>query len=99
MFTGERIILSSRLGPTPGLRVGPAREGGGASGGRTPTCCAPTTTRRPSRPLLDALGVTYAVDLEPFPVFYNLSRRVPVEEVAGFREGAVPSEEADRPEP
>ena len=48
---------------------------------------------------LDALGVTYALDLEPFPVFYNLSRRVPVEEVAGFREGAVPSEESDRPEP
>ena len=37
--------------------------------------------------LLDALGVTYELDVDPVPIFYRLSRRVAVEEVAGFRGG------------
>jgi hypothetical protein len=41
---------------------------------------------------LQRLGVTYALDTDPVPVFYRLSRRVPVEEVAGFRGGEVATE-------
>jgi hypothetical protein len=31
--------------------------------------------------------VAYRVDLDPVPVFYGFSRRVRLEEVAGFRGG------------
>jgi hypothetical protein len=34
---------------------------------------------------LDALGVTYTLEREPVVVFYDLSRRVRLEEVADFR--------------
>jgi hypothetical protein len=97
MFTGERIILSSRLGPTPAYESDLHAR---AVAERGPDAYVLRADDDPKAfaAALDALGVTYAVELEPFPVFYRLSRRVAVEEVAGFREGAAAPEE-DAPEP
>jgi len=84
MFTRERILLSSRLGPTPAYepeeqtaRV--AREG--------PDAYVLRPDDDPARfeEVLKGLGVTYKVDLDPIPVFYGFSRPVRVEEVHGFR--------------
>ena len=35
--------------------------------------------------VLRSLGVSYKLDIDPFPIFYGFSRRVGLEEVAGFR--------------
>jgi hypothetical protein len=84
MFTRERILLSSRLGPTPAYepeeqtaRV--EREG--------PDAYVLRPDDDPDRfaAVLRGLGVEYRVDLDPVPVFYGFSRRVRVEEVSGFR--------------
>jgi hypothetical protein len=89
MFTRERVLLSSRLGPTPAYepeeqtaRV--AREGPDAY------VLRPDDDPRLFAAALDALGVTYRVDLDPVPVFYGFSRRVRVEEVHGFRGDTPP---------
>jgi hypothetical protein len=97
MFTGERIILSSRLGPTPAYESD-LHARAVAERGPDAYVLRADDDPRAFAAVLEALGVTYSVDLEPFPVFYGLSRRVPVEEVAGFREGPPP-EETDTPEP
>ena len=89
MFTRERILLSSRLGPTPAYepeeqtaRV--EREGPDAY------VLRPDDDPEKFAAVLRGLGVTYKVDLDPIPVFYDFSRRVRVEEVHGFRgEGAA----------
>jgi hypothetical protein len=94
MFTRGRILLSSRLGPTPayepddyGARV--AREG--------PDAYVLRPDDDPARfaAVLGTLGVGYRLDLEPVPVFYGFSRRVRVEEVSGFRGGTEPGAAAD----
>ena len=93
MFTRERILLSSRLGPTPAYepeehtaRV--AREGPDAY------VLRPDDDPERFAAVLRALGVTYRLDLDPVPVFYGFSRRVRVEEVSGFRgEAGPPAEE------
>jgi hypothetical protein len=97
MFTGERIILSSRLGPTPAYE---SEFHARAVAERGPDAYVLRADDDPKAfaAVLDALGVRYSVELEPFPVFYGLSRRVAVEEVAGFREGPAAPEE-DAPEP
>ncbi|HUG52604.1 MAG TPA: hypothetical protein VMR21_03350, partial [Vicinamibacteria bacterium] len=84
MFTRERIVLSSRLGPTPAYeperharRV--AREGADAY------VLRPNDDPERFASVLRALGVSYRVDYDPVPVFYGFSRPVRVEEVAGFR--------------
>jgi hypothetical protein len=95
MFTRGRILLSSRLGPTPAYepedftaRV--EREGPDAY------VLRPDDDPERFAAALRALGVAYHVDLDPLPVFYGFSRRVRVEEVSGFRgdggPGAVPEE-------
>lgn len=96
MFTRERIVLSSRLGPTPAyepeeLTARVARDG--------PDAYVLRPDDDPDRfaAVLKALGVGYRVDLDPVPVFYAFSRRVRVEEVHGFRgetaAGRAPEEE------
>jgi hypothetical protein len=84
MFSRERVLLSSRLGPTPAYepddhaeRV--AREGPDAY------VLRPDDDPERFAAALRALGVSYRVDPDPVPVFYGFSRRVRVEEVSGFR--------------
>ncbi|MHC4481158.1 MAG: hypothetical protein ACYS1C_09370 [Planctomycetota bacterium] len=95
MFTGERIVLSPRLGPTPNFesriharivdRAGP--DSLILRGRESPESLA----RR-----LRALGVTYRLDTELVPVFYDFSRRLRFQEVAGFRQGAEPNRKRRR---
>jgi hypothetical protein len=94
MFTRERILLSSRLGPTPAYepeeqtaRV--AREGPDAY------VLRPDDDPAQFEAVLKGLGVTYQVDLDPIPVFYGFSRRVRVEEVHGFRGDTPPRPSPD----
>jgi hypothetical protein len=96
MFTRERILLSSRLGPTPAyepeeLTERVAREGPDAY------VLRPDDDPAAFAAVLKSLSVGYKVDLDPVPVFYGFSRRVRVEEVHGFRgdtpPGPVPEEQ------
>lgn len=95
MFTAERITVSARLGPTPAYhsdrqdeRV--AREGPDAyvlPRGDDPAAFAAA---------LRAIGVACRYEAEPFPTFWDCSRRVRLEEVIGFRgeiTGPAPDEE------
>ena len=89
MFTRERILLSSRLGPTPAyepdeLTTRVAREGPDAY------VLRPDDDPALFEAVLKGLGVTYQVDLDPIPVFYGFSRRVRVAEVHGFRGDTPP---------
>ena len=89
MFTGERIVLSPRLGPTPAY-LSDAQEETVARLGADAFVLRADDDPKAFAALLDSLGVTYQLDLDPVPVFYRLSRRVAIEEVAGFRsEGPV----------
>jgi len=93
MFTAERITLSALLGPTPAYnsdrqdeRV--AREGPDAY------VLAPGDDTEAFRAALARLGVTCRYEPQPFPTFWNCSRRVRLEEVDGFR-GAASGEVED----
>jgi hypothetical protein len=84
MFTGERIVFSSRLGPTASYESERhtqkvAREG--------PDAYVLRADDDPERfaAVLRSLGVSYKLDVDPFPIFYGFSRRVRLDEVAGFR--------------
>ena len=84
MFTGERIVLSPRLGPTPAY-LSDRQEEMVARLGPDAYVLRADDDPKVFAALLDSLGVTYQLDLDPVPVFYRLSRRVAIEEVAGFR--------------
>jgi len=84
MFTAERILLSSRLGPTPAYeserhtrRV--EEEGPDAF------VLRPQDDPDAFAALLASRGVSFRFERDPVPVFYALSRRVRIEELAGFR--------------
>jgi hypothetical protein len=84
MFTGERIVFSSRLGPTASYESDRhtqkvAREGPDAY------VLRPDDDPEQFAAVLRSLGVSYKLDIDPVPIFYDLSRRVRLEEVAGFR--------------
>jgi hypothetical protein len=93
MFTSERILLSSALGPTPAYeseahasRV--AREGPDA------LVLRPQDDPAPLAAWLTANGIGFHLDREPVPTFYRLSRPVPVEEVRGLvKEGTATADE------
>jgi hypothetical protein len=93
MFTAERITLSARLGPTPAYNSGRqdervAREGPDAY------VLAPGDDAEAFRAALARLGVTCRYDPQPFPTFWQCSRRVRLEEVDGFRgEASVGAED------
>ena len=89
MFTAERIVLSPAPGAHARLRVGGPRAPRRGSRVRTPTCCLRRTTRSASRPLCAPWGSPIRVETKPVTVFYDLSRRVRLDEVAAFR-GAGP---------
>ncbi|HEY2943515.1 MAG TPA: hypothetical protein VGN09_13865 [Vicinamibacteria bacterium] len=84
MFTAERIVFSSRLGPTASYESDRhtqkvAREG--------PDAYVLRADDDPEQfaAVLRSLGVSYRLDIDPVPIFYGFSRRVRLEEVAGFR--------------
>jgi hypothetical protein len=84
MFSRERIVFSSRLGPTPSYESDRhtqkvAREGPDAY------VLRPDDDPEQFAAVLRSLGVSYQVDIDPVPIFYRFSRRVRLEEVAGFR--------------
>ncbi len=87
LFTAERIVLSPALGPTPAyeseLHARRVRDQG-------PDAYVLLASDDPRlfAAILDGLGVTYRLDLDPVPIFHALSRRVALEEVAGFRAGS-----------
>jgi len=93
MFTGERIVFSSRLGPTASYESDRhtqkvAREGPDAY------VLRPDDDPEQFAAVLRSLGVSYKLDIDPVPIFYGFSRRVRLEEVAGFR-----GEEEPEPSP
>ena len=92
MFTGERIVLSPRLGPTPAY-LSDRQEQRVARLGPDAYVLRADDDPKAFAALLDSLGVAYQLDPHPFPVFYGFSRRVAIEEVAGFR-GEGPAAEA-----
>jgi len=84
MFTAERIVFSSRLGPTASYESDRhtqkvAREGPDAY------VLRPDDDPEQFAAMLRSLGVSYTLDIDPVPIFYRFSRRVRLEEVAGFR--------------
>jgi len=84
MFTAERIVISSRLGPTPNYESTiharmVDQEGPNAF------ILHPRDDVEGLAARLTEIGVSYRLEREPVPVFYALSRRVRFSEVAGFR--------------
>jgi hypothetical protein len=84
MFTAERIVLSSRLGPTPAYESEIQARRVEAQG---PDAYVLLPEDDPERfaGVLQSLGVGYELDTNPVPVFYGFSRRVRLDEVAAFR--------------
>jgi hypothetical protein len=90
MFTRGRILLSSRLGPTPAYEP-EAYTARVERDGPDAYVLRPDDDPERFAAALRGLGVAYHVDLDPVPVFYGFSRRVKVEEVSGFRGDAEPA--------
>ena len=84
MFTSERIVLSPRLGPTPAYESELHAQRVDQDGPDA-YVLLPEDDPELFAALLRSLGVDYRRDLDPVPVFYGFSRRVRLEEVAGFR--------------
>jgi hypothetical protein len=96
MFTSERILLSPALGPTPAYESeAHAREV--AERGPDAYLLPPEDDPEQFASTLRDLGVGFRMETKPVTVFYSFSRRVRLEEVAGFRgqarEAAPPPEE------
>jgi len=88
MFTGERIVLSPRLGPTPAY-TSEWQEAEVRRRGRPAFLLRPRDDADAFAAVLQTLGVSYHLDREPVPVFRDLSRDVTVEEVlAAWGRGA-----------
>jgi hypothetical protein len=91
MFTGERIVLSSRLGPTPAYESERHRrlvEGAGPDA----YVLRPEDDVEAFAAGLRALGVSFRLDREPVPVFHAFSRPVPLREVIGALAGPAAGE-------
>jgi hypothetical protein len=95
MFTSERILLSPRLDPLPSFEPErhKARVDGRAADAYVLT---PEDDWRAFAARLQALGVSYKLDLHPVPVFYGFSRRVRLEELAEWSTEPA-SEQAQEP--
>jgi dolichyl-phosphate-mannose-protein mannosyltransferase len=92
MFTSERVLLSSALGPTPAYESD-AHAARVRSQGPDAFVLRPQDDPQPLADWLTAQGVTYQLAREPVPIFWALSRRVPVEEARAFVGG--PAGETD----
>jgi len=84
MFTAERILLSPRLGPTPAYES-EVQEQRVIREGPDAFVLRPDDDAQAFGETLTRLGVSFRFAPTPVPVFYQLSKRVPVEEVRGFR--------------
>ena len=84
MFTAERIVLSPALGPTPAYES-EAQARRVAEDGPDAYVLPPEDDPERFAAVLRGLGVTFQMETNPVTVFYGLSRRVRLEEVAGFR--------------
>jgi hypothetical protein len=94
MFSGERIVLSPRLGPTPAY-LSAQQEARVVRHGPDAYVLRADDDPRAFAAVLDSLGVTYQLDVDPVPIFHRLSRRVAIEEVAGFRGGEAAGEASE----
>lgn len=94
MFTGERILLSPRLGPTPAY-YSPSQEARVESSGPDAFVLRPRDDARQFEDALARLGVGYELATDPVPVFHRLTRRPRIEEVLA----AWGREAAQDPEP
>jgi len=88
MFTSERIVLSPALGPTPAYES-EAHARHVAEQGPDAYLLPPEDDPERFASLLRGKGVGFRTETKPVTVFYGFSRRVGLEEVAGFR-GAAP---------
>ena len=84
MFTSERILLSPALGPTPAYEA-EAQARRVAAAGPDAYVLPPGDDPQLFAAVLRSRGVEYQMATKPVTVFYGFSRRVPLEEVAGFR--------------
>ena len=84
MFTSERIVLSPALGPTPAYESD-AQARRVAEDGPDAYVLPPEDDPQRFAAALRDLGVTFQMETNPVTVFYGLSRKVRLEEVAGFR--------------
>ena len=89
MFTAERIVVSPRLGPTPSYESD-RHAAKVATEGPDAYILLPDDDPKRFSEVLRSLGVEFRLSLDPVPVFYQLSRRVRIEEVQGFRGEDVP---------
>ena len=80
MFTGERILLSPRLGPTPAY-TSASQEARVAARGPDAFVLRPRDDVEGFAGVLRALGVGFRLETGPVPVFHGLTRRVTIEEV------------------
>jgi hypothetical protein len=84
MFTSERIVLSPALGPTPAYES-QAQARRVAEDGPDAYVLPPEDDPERFASALRGLGVRFQMETKPVIVFYGLSRKVRLEEVAGFR--------------
>jgi hypothetical protein len=84
MFTSERIVLSPALGPTPAYES-EAQARRVAEDGPDAYVLPPEDDPERFAAVLRGLGVGFQVETKPVSVFYAFSRRVRLDEVAGFR--------------
>jgi hypothetical protein len=83
MFTSERVLLSPALGPTPAYESD-AHAARVRSQGPDAFVLRPQDDPQPLADWLTAQGVTFQLTRQPVPIFWALSRRVPVEEARAF---------------
>lgn len=93
MFTAERIILSSRLGPTPAFESDQHTQA--AASGPDAYVLTPDDDVAGFEARLTELGVACRFEREPVPVFFACSRPVALGEVAGFRAASAPADAGD----
>jgi hypothetical protein len=86
MFTAERIVLSSRLGPTPAYESDRHRARVEAAGPDAYVLRAEDDADA-FADTLRGLGVSFRLEREPVPVFYAFSRPVPLAQVIGAGTG------------
>jgi hypothetical protein len=94
MFTGEKVVLSPRLGPTPAHE---SDRHARLVDNEGPDAYVLRGDEDPERfaAALRSLGVSYRLDTDPVPIFYGFSRRVRLEEVIDFRGPEPGSTEPD----